>query len=95
MRFISVRDLRNRPGDVWKSLEEEDLVLTSNGRPRGILLALEGEDLERTLETLRRARAQTSLSRLRRQATDKGTDRLAREEIEREIRSSRTERRQA
>lgn len=95
MRFISVRDLRNRPGDVWKSLEEEDLVLTANGRPRGILLSLEGEDLEQTLETLRRARAQTALSRLRRRAAAQGTDRLAPEEIEEEIRSSRAERRRA
>jgi len=93
MRFISVRDLRNRPGEVWRSLEEEDLVLTANGRPRGILLSLEDDDLERTLETLRRARAQTALSRLRRQAAAQGTDRLGSEEIEQEIRRARTERR--
>ena len=93
MRFISVRDLRNRPGEVWKSLKEEDLVLTANGRPRGILLSLEDEDLEETLQTLRRARAQTALARMRREAAAEETDRLSREEIEREIRSARDERR--
>ena len=29
MKLISVRDLRNRPGEVWKRLPEDDLVLTS------------------------------------------------------------------
>jgi len=95
MRFISVRDLRNRPGEVWKSLEAEDLVLTANGKPKGILSKLEDDDLERTLETLRRARAQTALSRMRRTAATEGTDRLTPEEIDREIRETRKERRQA
>jgi prevent-host-death family protein len=93
MRFISVRDLRNRPGDVWESLREEDLVLTANGRPRGILLSLEDDDLERTMETLRRARAQTALARMRRKAAADGTDRLTPEEVEGEIREARAERR--
>lgn len=93
MRFISVRDLRNRPGEVWKSLEREDLVLTANGRPKGLLLRLEDDDLERTLDTLRRARAQTALSRMRRQASLEGTDRLTPDGIEREIRNARDRRR--
>lgn len=92
MRFISVRDLRNRPGEVWKRLEDEDLVLTANGRPKGLLLSLEDEDLEETLQTLRRARAQTALARMRRKAATDGTDRLSQEEIEREIRTAREDR---
>ena len=59
MKFISIRELRNRPGEVWKQLREDDLVLTANGRPRGVLVGLEDDELEQTLESLRRARALT------------------------------------
>ena len=40
MKFISSRELRNRPGLVQKELSnQEDLVLTSNGKPVAILIA--------------------------------------------------------
>lgn len=93
MKFISVRDLRNRPGDVWKNLQEDDLVLTANGEPRGILVSVGEDDLEEALEALRRARAMTALSRMRKRAADAGRDRMPPEEIEREIRTARDERR--
>ena len=65
MRFISVRELRNAPSEVWDALEQEDLVLTSNGRPKAVLVRVEGDDLERTVQVIRRARAQAAVSRLR------------------------------
>jgi len=89
MKFISVRDLRNRPGDVWKRLREDDLVLTSNGRPQGILVGVEEDDLEVALTALRRARAQVAASRMRRRATETGLTRLTDEEIEQEIQAAR------
>lgn len=92
MKFISVRELRNRPGDVWKRLREDDLVLTANGKPRGILVGLEDEDLERAIESLRRARAMAAVSRMRRDAAEAGVDRIPAEEIDREIRAARSER---
>ena len=64
MRFISVRELRNAPSEVWDALEQEDLVLTSNGRPKAVLVRVEGDDLERTVQVIRRARAQAAVSRL-------------------------------
>jgi len=94
MKFLSVREIRNRPGAVWKRLAEEDLVLTANGKPRGLLIGLgEEEDLEVTLETLRRARAEVAVSRMRRRAAEAGLDRLGPDEIDAEIRAARAERR--
>jgi PHD/YefM family antitoxin component YafN of YafNO toxin-antitoxin module len=93
MKFLSVREIRNQPGAVWKRLKDEDLVLTANGKPRGLLIGLDEEDLEVTLETLRRARAEVAVSRMRRQAAEAGLDRLGDAEIEAEIRAARAERR--
>jgi len=95
MKFLSVREIRNRPGAVWKRLQVEDLVLTANGKPRGLLIGLDEEDLEVTLETLRRARAEVAVSRMRRRAAEAGVDRMTPEEIDEEIRAARAERRGA
>jgi prevent-host-death family protein len=93
MEFITVRDLRIRPGEIWRKLRRErDLVLTSNGRPVGVLIAVDEDTVEDTLITLRRARAQLAVSRLRQAAAEQGTERLTAEEIEAEIAAARQER---
>jgi antitoxin (DNA-binding transcriptional repressor) of toxin-antitoxin stability system len=57
VKFVTVRDLRGRPGQVWKKLaEERELVLTSNGKPIAILSPVTEDSLERDLAALRRAR---------------------------------------
>lgn len=57
MKFVTVRDLRGRPGEVWKKLgEERELVLTSNGKPIALLSPVTEDSLERDLAALRRAR---------------------------------------
>ena len=94
MRFASIRDLRIKPGEVWKTLkEEEDVVLTSNGKPFAILTRADEESLEATLSTLRRSRAQAALLEIQRVAVEKGLDKLSQREIEDEIKASRVERR--
>ena len=38
MEFITVRDLRTRPGQIWDKLRQQhDLILTSSGRPIAVL----------------------------------------------------------
>jgi len=57
VKFVTVRDLRGRPTKVWKDLRtEEDLVLTSNGKPMAILTSVDESTLEERLAALRRAR---------------------------------------
>ena len=47
MRFISVREFRGKSGDVWKELvKEQELVITSNGKPIAIVSAVSEETLE-------------------------------------------------
>lgn len=92
MKFVSVRELRLRPGEVWKLAgKEKDLVLTSNGRPIAILTGVDEETFEKELETIRRARALTALEEVQRESVDEGFDRMPDKEIEAEIRAVRRE----
>jgi prevent-host-death family protein len=93
MEFITVRDLRTRPGQIWDKLrQQQDLILTSNGRPIAVLSHIDEDAVEATLASLRRARAQAALSRLRADAAARGLDRLSADEIEAEIAAARSER---
>ena len=31
MKYVSIRELRNRPGRVWSVLSKDDVVLTASG----------------------------------------------------------------
>ena len=33
MRFISVRELNTKTKNIWGQLQEEEIVITSNGKP--------------------------------------------------------------
>ncbi len=56
MKFITVRDLRGRPSEVWTKLSrDKELVLTSNGKPIAILSAVSEDTLEGSLVALRQA----------------------------------------
>jgi antitoxin (DNA-binding transcriptional repressor) of toxin-antitoxin stability system len=92
LKFVSTRELRNRPGYVQDLAKKEDLVLTANGKPIAILLGVDEDGLEDAARALRQARALLALSRLRRQAARKGSDRMSSEDIDREIRAVRTRR---
>jgi antitoxin (DNA-binding transcriptional repressor) of toxin-antitoxin stability system len=74
MKFVSTRELRNRPGFVRELAQKEDLVLTANGKPIAMLLGIEEGELEETARVIRQARAQRALSRMRRQAARRGLD---------------------
>jgi len=94
MKFITVRELRGRSGQVWSKLaRERDMVLTSNGKPIAILTAVSEETLEESLAAVRRARAVAAAEHLQRQSVRTGTDTLSPTEITAEIRSSRKARR--
>jgi hypothetical protein len=94
MEFVTVRDLRVRPGNVWAKLRQQrQLVLTSSGRPMAIIAEIAEDTVEELLSALRRARAQAAVSRLRRAAAEQGLQRMTEAEIEAEIAQTRRERR--
>ncbi len=94
MEFVTIRDLRLKPGDVWEKLRQQrEIILTSNGRPVAVIAGIGESDVEETVAALRRARAQAATSRLRRAAAERGADKLLAVEIEAEITQVRRERR--
>lgn len=96
MEFVTIRDLRLKPGDMWDRLRQQrELILTSNGRPVAVIVGVEEDNLEETVAALRRARAQAAVSRLRRAAAANGTSKVSAAEIEAEIAQTRRERRAA
>jgi prevent-host-death family protein len=95
MKFLSTRELRNRPGHVRDLVQKDDLVLTTNGKPIAILLGVEEDELEETARAIRQAKAQMALSRLRKQAARRGTDRMPASAIDAEIRAVRSRRKSA
>jgi prevent-host-death family protein len=92
MRYVSVRELRNSPGRLWTTLSKDDVVLTSNGKPMGVLVGVDETRLADTLEAIRRARAVLAVSRIRKKAAETGRNRLSMGQINREVREVRRRR---
>ena len=93
MKFITVRDIRTSPARVWKELpEEQEMVITNNGKPIALLTPLSDETLEETLVSIRRARAMTALRKMRQHAEARGLAAMSEKEIQTEIDAVRLER---
>ena len=93
MKFVSVRDLRNKSGQLWKELpEEREMIVTSNGRPIAILATISGSNLEESLSAFRQARAVEAVASLQGRSVEQGTDRMSMDEINAEIKAVRKKR---
>lgn len=93
MKTISVRDLRSKSAQIWRELHrEKDMVVTSKGRPVGVLSYASEASLERTLTNMRRARSMMGLLEMQVRSVKAGRDRLSSREINAEIDSVRRKR---
>jgi len=96
MKFVTIRDLRNKPGAVRKALgTEHEIVLTASGRPVAILADVDEDTFEERLAALRRSRAEALLRRVGARARETGVDRLTSKDIDAEIAKARREKRRA
>ena len=96
MEFISSRELRINPGLVWEKLEKEKaLVITSNGKPVGVLSGLPGGNVEAALTLLRRLKAQWALQEARKVSKAKGWDRATPADVLKAVQNVRKARRRA
>ena len=86
MKFISVRDLRGRSAQIWQQLAyEQELVVTSNGKPIAILTATDEDGFEQSINELRRVRALRAIGTLQKRSMARGRDQLSSKEIDTEI----------
>ncbi len=93
MKFVSVRDFRLKPGQVWERLGREgEMIVTSNGRPIALLIPVNEDNFEQTVAALRRSRVLMALEGMQRASLAAGTDRMSEAEIEAEIKAARRSR---
>jgi antitoxin (DNA-binding transcriptional repressor) of toxin-antitoxin stability system len=93
MRFISVRDLSTKPKEIWSKIKEEEVVITSNGKPIALLSGVTEETLEKTIRTIRRSRALVAIEDMQKRSVELGLDKLTDSQIESEIQAVRKSRR--
>ena len=92
MKFVSVRDFRTSSANIWKTLpEEQEMVITNNGRPVALLTPLSEKNFENVLSTVRQARAINAVKLIQQDSIKRGMDKTTMEEINREIRRIRKE----
>jgi len=92
MRFVSVRDLNTRPKEIWSKIRDEEVVITSNGKPIALLSGVTEETLEKTVRSIRRSRALFALEEMQKKSIESGLDKLTDAQIESEIRAVRKSR---
>lgn len=90
MTFVTARELRLKPAEVWEKLAKEgDIVVTVNGRPSAIITGITPESMEGSLLLLKRVRAEAALGTLRNKAAKNETGNLSLAAINKEINASR------
>ena len=86
MRFITVRDLRTTSSQIWRDLDgEREMVVTRNGRPVAILLAVDEASLDASLRALRRARAIDAFHGMQRGSVKCGTHAMTKGDVDAEV----------
>ena len=92
MKMIASRELTAAPARVWRILEAEgSVVITKDGKPRGILLPTSEETLIEDVDSQVRSRARRVVSQIRQRSAEKGVPTPA--DIEKEILEVRKRRR--
>jgi len=96
MKFVTIRDFRNKTAEIRKELKtEHEMVLTANGHPFAILADVADDSFEETLKALRSTRARMLLDRAGARSQALGLDKLTMDEIDGIIAKTRRERRAA
>ena len=89
MSYLAVKDLKRTRYLREKLAKERELILTKDGQPFAVMIGISPENLEASLNEIRRARFSTAVKRAR----EKGAaSPLNSGMIENEIRASRSDR---
>jgi antitoxin (DNA-binding transcriptional repressor) of toxin-antitoxin stability system len=89
MRFISIGELRKKPKEIWSKIKDEEMVITSKGKPIAILSGVTKETLEKKLRAIRRSLALIALEEMQKKSLELGLDKLTNSEIELQIQAVR------
>jgi len=90
MKFVTVRDFRNKPSGIWKKLpSEREMIITNNGKPIALLTPLTDETLEDTVSAVRRAKAINAVRKMQEISVSAGNDKMTLDKINAIIKSTR------
>jgi antitoxin (DNA-binding transcriptional repressor) of toxin-antitoxin stability system len=86
MKFVSVRDFRTSPAQIWKRLpEEQEMIITNNGKPIALLTPLNDSTLEETVSAVRKAKAINVIKLMQQKSIKMKNDGMNLEDINTEI----------
>lgn len=92
MDYVTVRELREKSGEIWQRVEDgEEFVVTRNGKPIALLVHTAPAEAEERLRLLRAARFGSVVQRIQQQAQASGAAALTEEDIQAEIDAARRE----
>ncbi|MDR2048154.1 MAG: type II toxin-antitoxin system Phd/YefM family antitoxin [Treponema sp.] len=95
MKFVSVRDFRTSSAKIWKTLpEEQEMVITNNGKPIALLTPLSDKTLENTLSAIRQAKAINAVKLIQQESLKRGMEKITMKEIDEEIKRIRKQSKQ-
>ena len=89
MKFMTSKELRSNPSKLWESGTGEETVITVNGKPKAIVIEAENGDIEEQLKSIRRAKAQSALDKLRTYSIKHGLNKLTDDDILVEVKKAR------
>lgn len=85
MKLEAMKELRNSK-KLGKDLEkEQDLIITRNGKPYLLVSLIKGQDVEKTLASIRKFRAFESVEALQEESVAQGKDQMSLGDINRII----------
>jgi len=94
MDYVTVRELREKSGEIWQRVEAgEEFVVTRNGRPFALLVHTEPAQVEERLRALRLSRMAELARAIRDEAQASGASLLTDEDVQAEIDAARRQRR--
>ncbi|MDR3321660.1 MAG: hypothetical protein LBS93_04360 [Synergistaceae bacterium] len=95
MDYLTVRELRSTPKQVWGKLREQGkLVLTNNGKPVAIMVQVDGTNLDQKINLLEQAETMQIINEMQLESLKNGNCDMSMEEIDAEIALTRAERSQ-
>ena len=95
MSFLSFRELRTSTAKINDMLTDNGkIVVTSNGKPKALMLQVDENDFEETLAVLNQIKLTRAINNMRASAERSGAAEMTLEEINAEIATSRKERRE-
>ena len=95
MSFVSFRELRTSTAKINDMLSDnKKIVVTSNGKPKAVMIQVNENDFEETLAVLNQIKLTKAINNMRASAERSGVAELTLEEINAEIALSRKERRE-